>query len=82
MVVEETPDGQFVRKITKKSLDELPAGEVLIKVMYSSLNYKDALSASGNKGVTKSTPTHPELILPVLWKKASAMILRLEKRSL
>jgi len=59
MVVEETPDGQFVRKITKKSLDELPAGEVLIKVMYSSLNYKDALSASGNKGVTKKYPHTP-----------------------
>ena len=59
MVVEETPDGQFVRKITEKSLDELPAGEVLIKVMYSSLNYKDALSATGNKGVTKKYPHTP-----------------------
>ncbi|HRZ90640.1 MAG TPA: YbaK/EbsC family protein, partial [Spirochaetia bacterium] len=28
-----------------------PAGEVLIRVHYSSLNYKDALSATGNKGV-------------------------------
>ena len=33
--------------------------EVLIKVQYSSVNYKDALSASGNKGVTRSFPHTP-----------------------
>ena len=32
---------------------------ILIKVLYSSLNYKDALSASGNKGVTKRYPHTP-----------------------
>jgi len=59
MVVEETPDNQFVRTITEKSVNELPEGEALIKVMYSSLNYKDALSAIGNKGVTKNYPHTP-----------------------
>ena len=34
-------------------------GEVLIKVQYSSVNYKDALSASGNPGVTRSFPHTP-----------------------
>jgi len=34
-------------------------GEVLIKVQYSSVNYKDALSASGNKGVTRNFPHTP-----------------------
>lgn len=34
-------------------------GEVLIKVQYSSVNYKDALSASGNKGVTRTFPHTP-----------------------
>ncbi|MFP3866951.1 MAG: YhdH/YhfP family quinone oxidoreductase [Desulfobacteraceae bacterium] len=59
MVVHETEDNNFIRQITDKSLDELPAGEVLIRVSYSSLNYKDALSASGNKGVTKHYPHTP-----------------------
>lgn len=59
MVVSETSDNTFIRKIAKRSLDELPEGDVLIKVMYSSLNYKDALSASGNKGVTKNYPHTP-----------------------
>lgn len=39
--------------------ESLPAGDVLIEVKYSSLNYKDALSASGNKGVTRSFPHTP-----------------------
>ncbi len=38
---------------------ELPPGDVLIKVAYSSLNYKDALSATGAPGVTKIYPHVP-----------------------
>ena len=52
-------DGQFVRRIVERSVDELPAGEVLVQVHYSSLNYKDALSASGNRGVTRNFPHTP-----------------------
>lgn len=59
MIVTETEDKQFVRAIGEKHIEELPAGEVLIKVRYSSLNYKDALSASGNKGVTRKYPHTP-----------------------
>jgi putative YhdH/YhfP family quinone oxidoreductase len=40
-------------------VDDLPPGEVLIRVLWSSLNYKDALSASGNKGVTRTYPHTP-----------------------
>ena len=32
---------------------------MLIDVQYSSLNYKDALSATGNKGVTRNYPHTP-----------------------
>jgi acrylyl-CoA reductase (NADPH) len=59
MVVRETPDKQFAREVKQKSLSELPANEVLIEVKYSSLNYKDALSATGNKGVTRNYPHTP-----------------------
>lgn len=58
MVVTES-SGAFTRRITLKSIDDLPEGDVLINVKYSSLNYKDALSASGNKGVTKTYPHTP-----------------------
>lgn len=57
-VVEEQ-NGNFVREIKTKLVSGLPAGDLLIKVHYSSLNYKDALSASGNKGVTKNYPHTP-----------------------
>jgi putative YhdH/YhfP family quinone oxidoreductase len=59
MVVEEIGEKQFSRSITEKSIDQLPDGDVLIKVGWSSLNYKDALSASGNRGVTKKYPHTP-----------------------
>lgn len=39
--------------------DSLPDGDVLIDVKYSSLNYKDALSYIGNKGVTRNFPHTP-----------------------
>lgn len=41
------------------SENDLPQGEVLIKVHYSSINYKDALSSTGNKGVTRNYPHTP-----------------------
>lgn len=57
-VVDEVED-QFKSSIKSLPLPELQDGFVLIEVLYSSLNYKDALSASGNKGVTKSYPFTP-----------------------
>ena len=57
--VEELPDGTFRRSLVERSTDDLPPGEVLVRVLFSSLNYKDALSASGNKGVTRRYPHTP-----------------------
>lgn len=57
-VVDEV-DGKFVSSVKKLNTVNLPMNEVLVKVHYSSLNFKDALSASGNKGVTKSYPHTP-----------------------
>lgn len=57
--VQETAEGRFQRNIIERSIDELPAGDVLIQVQYSALNYKDALSATGNKGITRNFPHTP-----------------------
>ncbi len=57
--VTETAEGQFPRHIVQRHIDELPAGEVLIKVAYAALNYKDALSATGNKGISRTYPHTP-----------------------
>jgi acrylyl-CoA reductase (NADPH) len=58
LVVEEHGD-KFTRSIQTKSVNDLPDNDLLIRVQYSSLNYKDALSASGNKGVTRNYPHTP-----------------------
>ncbi len=58
-VVSKTDDGVFETNVVSKRIVDLPFGDVLIKVFYSSLNYKDALSASGNRGITKKYPHTP-----------------------
>ena len=52
-------DGEFVQSIKNQAVLDLPEGDVLVRVHYSSVNYKDALSATGNKGVTKKYPHTP-----------------------
>lgn len=52
-------DGKYIRRIEECQLSDLPEGDVLVQVKYSSLNYKDALSCIGNKGVTRSYPHTP-----------------------
>jgi acrylyl-CoA reductase (NADPH) len=59
LVVREADEKTFTRSIEQKKMDDLPEGEVLVQVSYSSLNYKDALSATGNKGVTRKYPHTP-----------------------
>ena len=58
LLTEDTKEG-FVSNVKERSFDDLPDGDVLIKVAFSSLNYKDALSASGNKGVSRNYPHSP-----------------------
>ncbi len=55
----EHASGKYVRNIIERKIEDLPDGDVLIKVHYAALNYKDALSFSGNKGVTRKYPHTP-----------------------
>ena len=59
MLVTEAEDKTYQRSIVERSAADLPEGDVLVKVRYSSLNYKDALSSIGNKGVTRKYPHTP-----------------------
>ena len=59
LVVEQPEKKVFTRSIVTRSLDDLPEGELVVKVHYSSLNFKDALSAVGNLGVTRNFPHTP-----------------------
>ena len=57
--VSQTDEKTFTREITERLISDLPEGEVLIRVHFSSLNYKDGLSCIGNPGVTRNYPHTP-----------------------
>jgi len=59
LIVEEKEPQSFSCTVGTRSIVDLPAGELLVKVHYSSLNYKDALSATGQFGITKKYPHTP-----------------------
>lgn len=57
--VEKSDHSTFIRTVKRIPVAKLPKNDVLIEVKFSSLNYKDALSAFGNAGVTKNYPFIP-----------------------
>ncbi|WP_350300403.1 NADPH:quinone oxidoreductase family protein [Peribacillus frigoritolerans] len=56
-------DDQFTVNIQQLSLDDLPQGEVLIRVHYSGVNYKDSLAAIPNGNIVSSYPIVPGIDL-------------------
>jgi putative YhdH/YhfP family quinone oxidoreductase len=58
-LVEKTAAGEAIASVVEKTADDLPAGDVLIRVRWSSLNYKDALAATGHPGVARRFPHVP-----------------------
>lgn len=52
-------DGKTNVSFREIERDALPAGEVLIRVLYSSLNYKDGLAVTGKPGVIRKYPMVP-----------------------
>lgn len=59
LLVEKDAAGKAHRSITRRPLADLPPGDVLIRVRYSSLNYKDALAAEAHPGVVRKLPHVP-----------------------
>jgi acrylyl-CoA reductase (NADPH) len=58
-IVEENGQAGYKRSIQYRDKADLPSGEILIRVEYSTLNYKDALSSRIHKGITRSYPHTP-----------------------
>jgi len=50
---------EFISEVEILDTDFLPTNDLLIKVQFSSLNYKDILSVQGNPGVTRKFPHTP-----------------------
>jgi len=59
LLVEKDTSGAIQRQITTRPTTDLPPGDVLVRVEYSSLNYKDALAAQAHPGVVRKLPHIP-----------------------
>jgi acrylyl-CoA reductase (NADPH) len=62
LVVNRTNDS-VQSELRSLTTDELPAGELLVKVVYSSVNYKDALACSSNGNIVTAYPFVPGIDL-------------------
>jgi acrylyl-CoA reductase (NADPH) len=51
--------GQITTQLQQVSREQLPPGDVLVRVWYSSLNYKDGLAVTGKPGVIRKFPMVP-----------------------
>lgn len=58
LVVTEQPDRRDVQ-VKDVSLSDLPPGDVVVQVAYSTLNYKDGLAVTGKGKVLRSNPMAP-----------------------
>jgi len=72
----EENEGSYIGLVKEMEFRPLDKGEILVKVHYSSLNYKDALSASGNKGVTRNYPHTPGIDAVGTVEKSNSEILK------
>lgn len=61
-LVEKTED-HFSAEIKKLTIHNLPEGNVVIKVLYSSVNYKDGLASTPNGKIVRSYPFVPGIDL-------------------
>ena len=59
MLVEEVAAGKYDQLIVERKQKDLPDYPVVVAVSHSALNYKDALSAFGNRAVTREYPHTP-----------------------
>lgn len=58
-LVRKDADGRVTAQVEAATWDDLPEGDVLLRVAYSSLNYKDALACQGHPGVVREFPHVP-----------------------
>ncbi len=63
LVLRETEGGRYTARLEQLLIDDLPAGEVLIAVDYSDLNYKDGLAVTGRGKIARVLPLVPGIDL-------------------
>jgi acrylyl-CoA reductase (NADPH) len=66
------PDGKFHASIQQLDRAALPSGDVTVRVLYSSLNYKDGLAVTGKPGVIRKFPMVPGIDLAGVVEESSS----------
>ncbi|MBX5319391.1 MULTISPECIES: acryloyl-CoA reductase [Staphylococcus] len=62
-IVNQDENGKVSQEYKTLTKDDLPEGDVLIKVHYSGINYKDALAAQDHNAIVKKYPMVPGIDL-------------------
>jgi acrylyl-CoA reductase (NADPH) len=63
LILRETEEGGYRPSFEQISADELPEGDVMVDVEYSSLNYKDGLAVTGKGKIVRHLPLIPGIDL-------------------
>lgn len=63
LILRETENGRYRPAFEQLGLDDLPEGDVLVAVEYSSLNYKDGLAITGKGRIVRKLPLIPGIDL-------------------
>jgi len=71
-LVLEQQDRTTLSSIRQVSTDELPAGDVLVRVAYSSLNFKDGLAITGRGKIVRNFPMVPGIDLAGVVEESSS----------
>ena len=80
-LVDKDASGQVSARVAQLPMESLPPGDVIVRLAYSSLNYKDALAANGHPGVVRRFPHVPgvdvagtvvESVAPVRCRRSGA----------
>lgn len=79
ILIEKDEGGQRV-ELTDLSEDQLPAGDVTVRVACSTLNYKDALAITGKSPVVRRFPMVPGIDLAGTVEKSDNPDYRSEDR--
>ena len=65
-------NGAFAGSFQQVDRSSLPAGDVLVRIAYSSLNYKDGLAVTGKPGVIRAYPMVPGVDFAGVVEESSA----------
>ena len=63
LVVDKKSEDQVEASVQELTLNDLPEGDVLIRVHYSGVNYKDSLASIANGNIVTSYPFVPGIDL-------------------